>query len=160
MLISKYRCRVPNIYVCIGHSKCGKTEWAKKFKEENPKAVEICRDDFRYNPEYQSEYIEKGENFITYLAHKKFFKAISDGHDVIISDTNLSNKIRNKWLRFSRDYTLNLHFVVFHTAFQEAFFGNHSNLLSMSDYTLTVQYRRFKEFLAEPPIHDVNYIVL
>ena len=158
-----------NLFICVGISGCGKSTWAKTYLESNPNAVELNRDHVRFNilypnaTDYHSAHFEdrrKQEQQVTYYIHDLFYKAIEEGKDIVISDSNLSRTTRYKWERFARKHNLKLNYVVFKTAFEDTFFHNPQDIMKLSNYTLEIQYPRFKEFLEQPPISAANYLIV
>ncbi len=93
------------ITLTVGISNSGKTTWA-----EQQKAANINRDDIREELFSLSKYkfTKAKENKVTALQFERAAKAILAGIDVIISDTNLNPKTREKWRVFASDNGIEL----------------------------------------------------
>lgn len=80
----------------------GKTMWAKQYQKDNPNTVLVCKDDLRAML-HQSVWSKGREQFI--LAVRDFIikKAVEEGHDVIVHDTNLHSKHKNNIWRLVAD---------------------------------------------------------
>ena len=95
--------------ITVGVSASGKTTWAKKFVEENPEYIIVCRDDLRkeyYEKTHQNQTFSwkvwnmKWEKKITAMVWDSIGRHAEAGNDIIIADTNL-NKDRLKNLKSS-----------------------------------------------------------
>ena len=73
----------------------GKTYWAKQYQRENPNTVLVNKDDLRAML-HQSVWSKGREEFILKVRDFIILQALSEGHDVIVHDTNLSVKHWNR----------------------------------------------------------------
>lgn len=143
---------MPKLLITVGISNCGKSEYARKYIEQHPGTVEVCRDHFRY-----SGTVSKSEREISMHSFIAVADAIKKGLSVIISDTNLSQMARNRWCQIGRENNMEIVFVVFNTAFNNIFHTSSSNLFSLPDHVLNNQYPKFLSFLDEHQKSDVIY---
>ncbi len=87
------------ITLTVGISNSGKTHWA-----EQQKAVNINRDDIReelFGSLSKYKFTKAKENKVTALQFERAAYAILGGEDIIVSDTNLNPKTREKWRVFA-----------------------------------------------------------
>lgn len=152
------------LILTIGISNCGKSSWAKQFIKDNPNTVELSRDAVRFNqvkPKAKNwddySISEEKEDKVSRIILNQYKEAVAQGKNVIISDTNLSYWSRLKWLHISRQSGQKIEFVIFHKKFIETFYSDSSNFLSLPDFVITKQYKRFTQFLEEVPIPEVDY---
>lgn len=83
------------VILTVGLPASGKTTWAKEYQKENPNTVLVNKDELRSM--LHSGIHSKGrEAFV--LAVRDFIikKAVDEGHDVIVHDTNLHSKHKNQ----------------------------------------------------------------
>ncbi len=81
------------IIMTLGLPASGKSTWARQYVLDHPGTVRVCKDDLRAM--LHSGVHSKGrENFV--LAVRDFIadKALSEGHDCVIDDTNFHSKHR------------------------------------------------------------------
>lgn len=152
------------VIMTIGVSDCGKSTYAQKYIEENPNTIELNRDNVRFNyiaphaknwSEYNSN--DFNEDLVTDIIHKQFIKAVQEGKDVIISDTNLSPYTRARWIQVANNYECKLEYIVFNSSFEDIFYHNSSRMFNLPDHVLTNQYKKFTRFLEEIPTPGVGY---
>lgn len=67
----------------------GKTTWAKKYQEDNPNTVRVNKDDLRAML-HNSVHSKGRESFVLNVRDYVVEKALKEGHDVIVDDTNLN----------------------------------------------------------------------
>lgn len=153
------------IIMTLGVSNSGKSTYAANYIKDNPNTIELNRDDVRFNyispnAKSWSEYhhTDFNEELITDIVHKKFIKAIREGKDVIISDTNLSPYTRARWIQIANDYKCKLQYVIFNSKFEEIFYKN--NVFDLPDHVLTNQYKKFTHFLEEVPTPGIDYLFI
>lgn len=79
------------IIVLRGLPGSGKSTWAKQYQAEHPGTVRTNKDELRAML-HDSKHSKGRENFV--LAVRDFIvdKALADGHDIIVDDTNLHEK--------------------------------------------------------------------
>lgn len=80
----------------------GKTTWAREYQKENPNTVLVNKDEIRAML-HQGVWSKGREQFV--LAVRDFIikKAVDEGHDVIVHDTNLHSKHKNNIIRLVAD---------------------------------------------------------
>lgn len=99
------------IILTMGPSNCGKSTWARKYCEENPNFKELNRDDCRIylfcdgKRSLYSKYKfgRSNEKLVTSVITTRAAFCVSQGQDLIISDTNLNAKTRAFWKAWAED---------------------------------------------------------
>lgn len=86
------------VIICKGLPGSGKSTWAKKFVEENPKYVRVNRDDLR-NMRGRYWYPSQ-EGLITTWERNCIKSALEAGYNVIVDSTNLNPKSLNNLIYF------------------------------------------------------------
>ena len=83
------------VILTVGLPASGKTTWAREYQKENPNTVLINKDELR-SMLHSGVHSKGREEFI--LAVRDFIikKAVDEGHDVIVHDTNLHSKHKNQ----------------------------------------------------------------
>jgi len=74
----------------------GKTTWRKKYVEENPATIVVCRDEIRHELGDYSHNSDT-EKEVSRIEIERVKNALNDGLDVIIDATNLSMKNMKMW---------------------------------------------------------------
>lgn len=69
----------------------GKTTWAKMYQRENPNTVLVNKDDLR-GMLHQNVHSKGREAFVLEIRNAIIIRALQEGHDVIVHDTNLHPK--------------------------------------------------------------------
>jgi predicted kinase len=69
----------------------GKTTWAKRYQQDNQNTVLINKDDLR-GMLHQNVFSKGREAFVIEIRNAIVIRALQEGHDVIIHDTNLAPK--------------------------------------------------------------------
>lgn len=83
---------MPKIILTKGLPASGKTTWAKEMAENNPNQYKnICKDDLRAMFD-NSKWSKENENFLLKVRNNLIIQSISNGYNVIVSDTNLDTK--------------------------------------------------------------------
>ncbi len=119
----------PKLLVTIGASGCGKTTWARKYLEDNPKSVRVNRDDLRKqitgltilgdnyyhspNPDHSKEFARR-EMRITDVAHEQIRYWLSKGYNVVLDNTHLQKKYLDEILMLY-NHLADIYFVPFIT---------------------------------------------
>lgn len=76
------------LYITYGCPRSGKTTWAKKLRDENPgRVVRVNKDDLRAMM-HTSVHSFPQEKFTVAIRDKIIEKALRDGKDVVVDDTN------------------------------------------------------------------------
>lgn len=111
------------ITLTIGIPASGKSTWAKKFIQDNPNTVRICRDDFRAMLNGSQIMNKEGEALVTTLVESAIRQAVASGYDVVVDQTNCNER----FLRKLTDFCVSLddtNFRVFPISLAEAKFRN------------------------------------
>jgi len=90
MIISR-----PKFIMPVGIPGCGKTNYCKAYKAENPNSIHLSSDEIRMaitnnNPKYTKD----ETNFVFKLMSDEALKALNNGNDVLYDATNLTRKSR------------------------------------------------------------------
>jgi len=118
------------IIICIGISGSGKSTWTTNFIKENSNYLRINRDSIRLtlvgnlDGYYQRKDLNYIERDVTRL-EDEFYKHLSlSGFNIIIDNTNLTEKYINRWINLSNclklDARINLKFKLFDISLEEA----------------------------------------
>lgn len=86
------------VYITCGLPGSGKTTWAKKFIEENPGTVRVCRDNLREMFCGDYRYDKAFEAIVKRSVINSLDLAIKNKHNVIIDETNIKKDKRADWL--------------------------------------------------------------
>jgi len=138
------------IIICIGISGSGKSTFATNFIKENSNYLRINRDSIRLtlvgnlDGYYQRKDLNYIERDVTRL-EDEFYKHLSlSGFNIIIDNTNLTEKYINRWINLSNclklDARINLKFKLFDITLEEA----KENVINREDYytpALTPHYK-------------------
>ena len=153
------------LLLMVGISNCGKSTWAENYCNENPNTVNVSRDFYRYghfNEQFKdkSQHVRIESEIEEFLSDDCYFAALA-GKDVIVSDTNLSEYVRNKWLQYAALHDFEVTYVVFATHFNDTFFGKNKNLVHrLPEHVLHHQYPMFSSFMNEAQDANINYIIV
>lgn len=140
------------MYITIGISASGKSTWAKQ-KAKDIGAVEINCDDIRFNKVMPlsnwSTYKFNTDNElkVSECANDMFSKANFNNRDVIISDTNLNTKFRNKWITLGESHGYKIEIVEFPIDYNEAVKRDKLRLNSVGEnviYQQLLQWNKYK----------------
>lgn len=104
------------VTLTIGIPASGKSTWAKAEAAQTG-AVIVCRDDIRI---MQGLKHGEDEDRVTRAANSMLDGAILDGYDVIVADTNLNPKFRNRLVKFCHQRGADVQFKVFPISLDEA----------------------------------------
>ena len=108
----------------VGIPGSGKTTWSEEYCRKN-NAVNINRDDIRFSisgTRNWSQYKFKGEteNMVTAIQTSIAKEAVDKRKEIVISDTNLSQKTREYWERFFKKVGYAIEYKTFHISLEEA----------------------------------------
>lgn len=154
------------LILTVGVSSSGKTTWAEDYCNRNPNTVNLNRDHVRFtvldpNGNWDTYHgTEFDELRVNAIIDYDFEKAVREGKDIVISDTNLSMYTRDKWVNAAKLFNLDLEYYVFNTTFEELFYRNSKRLMKVKDHVITGQYKRFTQFLEELPTPGATYVVI
>ena len=101
---------MPKLLVTVGASGSGKTTWAEQYTTSNPNWVNINRDEIRFREYCQGtqdwslyKFTKSKETRISEIADTEAQLAVENKKNIIISDTNINPKTREKWKQFAKD---------------------------------------------------------
>lgn len=83
------------IIMTLGIPASGKTKWTTEYCKDNPNTVRVNKDSLRlmiYGEPYKPEW----EDFVCTIRDHIISQAIAEGHDVVIDDTNIGKKHRER----------------------------------------------------------------
>jgi predicted kinase len=112
--------------ICRGVSASGKSTFAKELCEEDSSFVEINRDWIRFNVispggDWGSyKFSNKKEREVTEIQKEMTMDAYAKEKNIVLSDTNLSNKTLQMWLNIAGDLGYDVEIKYFHITFEEA----------------------------------------
>lgn len=107
------------IILTVGIPASGKSTWAKQYVRDNADCVRICRDDFRAMLKDSTMLDRDGENFVTDLVEASIRKAVQNGLNVVVDQTNCNARFLKKLIEFSRNLS-DVKFAVFPIPLEEA----------------------------------------
>ena len=99
--------------ITVGIPASGKTTWANQYVQDHLGAVISCRDDIRFAHDLPYG-IPEVEKYITTIQRVQINKAILDGHDVIIADTNIVKRFRDEAIDLCKSLGAEVKVKVFH----------------------------------------------
>lgn len=114
------------ILILIGISGSGKTTYAKELCSSNPSFLRINRDDIRkvlvgdLHGYYQRLDLNKIEEQVTILETKIFLSITALDKNVVIDNTNLSEKYINRWRELASDFGMEVKLQFFDMELTEA----------------------------------------
>lgn len=142
--------RIKKAYITIGISASGKSTWAgEKVLEDakvGTKTIEINRDEIRFSVILPGgnwstyKFTSKNEARVTEITTELLDKAIKDGVDIIISDTNLNSKYRNPLVKKLTDAGYEVELKEFPITFEKANLRDRDRLRGVGYATLYTQY--------------------
>lgn len=114
--------------ITVGVSGSGKSTWSRSMMSEYTEGsnfVDINRDFYRWayagkNGWKTYKFTQESEAYVTVRCEQKLFDAAFEGKDVIVSDTNLNPKFRNKLVAQLKQYGYEVEIKEFPISFQEA----------------------------------------
>lgn len=143
----------PQAILTIGISASGKSTWAEKFVIDNPDWVNVNRDDVRFELFTNGErdwtkykFTKGNESRVTEVCDSKIKLAAESSMNIIVSDTNLSEKTRNRLVDMLQDLGYEVAFKVFDVSFEDACKRNTQRLGGVSQTVLYTQYQNYLKF--------------
>lgn len=110
----------------VGISGSGKSTWAIDYIKKHPNTYRINRDDLRLTlvgtleDYYQRKDLNRLEEIVTELETHVFLICVGINADIIVDNTNLSQKYINRWIQESQNTNHQLIFKVVDTTLEEA----------------------------------------
>lgn len=140
----------PKIILTVGISNSGKTTWA----EQQVWSVDINRDKLRFvhycQPEgktlSQYKFSKAKENHITEVQFKIAERSLSQGNTVIISDTNLNPKTRERWFEFAKEHNVPIEIKEFDIEPHVAKARNIKREHSIPPHVIDLQYKQWRKY--------------
>ena len=138
------------VYLTVGISASGKTSWAKT--NPIPNAVYITRDDIRFN------FVKPGQTWADYKFNKENERAVSDiqksiidqavkdKKNIVIVDTNLSNRVREYWKDFAAKIGYDFEIIDFECSFEEAVKRDNLRANGVGQSAIRKQYKSYLEY--------------
>jgi len=142
------------IVLTIGASCSGKTTWAEDFRRNRSDVANLNRDDYRFNMFTGGvrdwslyKFTKSHENLVSRTIDAAAAVLASEGKNIIISDTNLNPKIRQKWVDFADKHGYTKEFKCFHESWDELVKRNTQREGGIGLPILRKQYLNIQEFL-------------
>ena len=149
------------IILTVGVSGSGKTTWVNSFLKEkgNENYVNINRDDIRFTQVAHNKDISNGYNWKNYKFSKENEKkvteivdemaihAVNNNQNIIISDTNLNPKNRQKWQDFANKHGYELEFKTFDVPYDKCVKHDLHRLSSVGERIIYSQYQNYLDFI-------------
>ncbi|URC15327.1 polynucleotide kinase/phosphatase [Paraglaciecola Antarctic GD virus 1] len=145
------------LILTIGISNSGKTTWAEKYCKENPKTINLNRDDARAmlhtdtNRINDYKFSKQKELEVTEFIFECADNSIEFNYDIIVSDTNLNSRTRESWkiwaLKNNFQYIEKLFLEKPHKCKERNLKRDHS----IPPYVIDAQYRKLREYLGMMP---------
>jgi predicted kinase len=115
------------LILTVGISGSGKTTWAEEFTRNRGDWVNINRDDIRFaifNSGVRDwsayKFKKSNESLVSETAMSLAMSSSREGKSIIISDTNLSQRVRNMWRDFAKSYNMDFEEKQFDISWEEA----------------------------------------
>lgn len=148
------------LILTVGISNSGKTSWVEKLKSTNPNICDVNRDEIRARNFTKSgrlqdyKYSKAKEREISCIQEQTTFIAKRQGFDVVISDTNLNPKTREKWKEFARKHQMDYEEVVFNVEPHICKKRNINREYSVPPEVIDKQYVQFREYIGLPTKYE------
>lgn len=144
------------IILTVGMSCSGKTTWAEGFCRNRDNWVNINRDDIRFDTFTQGvrdwtqyKFNNKNERQVTLIQETMIGYAKEADKNIIISDTNLSERTRNKWALWAKENSYDYEEKEFVVSWEDAKTRNNQRAGGISQSVLRGQYYKMKDYLGE-----------
>lgn len=105
------------VYIYVGIPASGKSTAARAVAIQNPNTVIVCRDDIRIS---QGLVHGQNEDLITRIHRNQIEAALLDGMDVIVADTNVNKRFRDKLVKFAHEHGADVQLRLFNISLREA----------------------------------------
>jgi predicted kinase len=136
--------------ITVGISASGKTTFAKTLVEQG--WVDINRDWIRFHvvcpgADWSNyKFTKKREQDVTVVQEDMVMDAFSKGQNIIISDTNLNPKIRNKWIQSLTDLGFEVEIKEFPVTLEEAYKRDTLRANGVGRDVIYTQYKKWLEY--------------
>jgi predicted kinase len=110
-----------NLIIMCGLPRSGKSTWIKKNKKKNE--IVVSKDVIRRTI-FGHQYHENAEMFVWAVAESLARLLLMQGSSVIIDETNISRRIRAKWINIGQDYGAKTTIVWVTTTIKKCFENN------------------------------------
>jgi predicted kinase len=105
------------VTITVGIPASGKSTYARKEARDDANTVIVCRDDIRATHGWKSG---QNEERVTQIHRAQIEAALLDGFDVIVADTNINKRFRNKLIKFAHEHGADVEIVIFEVSLDEA----------------------------------------
>lgn len=110
---------MPTCTLTVGLPAAGKTTWATARAAENPDVVVVCLDDVRAEMFPGLPWTLDRVRAAAKIQQRRARAALTDGHDVIVADTNLNPVVRTRWVTIAAEAGAALTLEVFDVPVEE-----------------------------------------
>lgn len=115
------------LILTVGISGSGKTTWAEEFTRNRGDWVNINRDDIRFSMSNNGvrdwstyKFKRSKEKLVSEIAMNLAKVSSRAGKSIIISDLNLSQRVRNMWRDFAKSYHMSFEVKEFEVSWEDA----------------------------------------
>lgn len=151
------------IILTIGASSSGKSTWVKDFVKLNPNYVELNRDEVRFDlfcdglrDWTKYKFNKKNEGIVTEHIDEMAKDSVNSGANIVVSDTNLSPKIREKWKDFAKSNDYIYEEKLFPCKWEELVKRNAQRFGGLSEPLLWSQYKRYMQQYGKVGGHKIE----
>lgn len=145
-------------FITVGISASGKTTWAEKVVASYPgNWVNINRDDIRFGiigvrDSTKWSFTKENEKKVTNIQSQMMDNALVSGRNIIISDTNINDKVRNKLVTHLYDMGYEVHLVWFDIDLREAILRDSKRTNPVKPRIINEQYLRYQYLCQRTPL--------
>lgn len=145
-------------FITVGISASGKTTWAEKVVASYPgNWVNINRDDIRFGiigvrDWTKWSFTKENEKKVTNIQSQMMNNALVSGRNIIISDTNINDKVRNKLVTHLYDMGYEVHLVWFDIELREAILRDSKRTNPVKPRIINEQYLRYQDLCQRTPL--------
>jgi len=142
------------LIVTIGISGSGKTTWAETQTRNNPGTiVNVNRDDVRvslycdndYSKYSEYKFSKESEQLVTKICEDRIKLALSQGKTVIVSDTNINPKVRDKFNQMAKYYDIEYQEKVFEVELEECIRRQYLRKQQIPTHVIVAQHNKMIE---------------
>ena len=141
------------LIITVGISGSGKTTWAEHYVEENENTINVNRDDIRVElfmngdwslySKYDFNYID--EKLVTRICFDKIKIGLLTGKTVIVSDTNVSKKVRKRLQRIAMECSVPFEMKVFEVDLQTCLDRQFKRTVNIPEHVIKNQFQRMRD---------------